>query len=334
MRTRTSLCLLACCCAALAGCTAATPKGPNTTVTTPAVGRPPAPASLQAALASEAFTPYTGVSVATGDGLAPGETIAALHTACMNDAGYGQYANNTLWNEDVVGGLAFEALPSAPWGQPYGPWGYIGAAEAAHDGFNTPAVVVGSAVNDNPPGLPAGAQAAAGTCLGMVDNFDNAQFATSMAGLVTMSNDIVNDVGEDPDVKNATRAWSACMASNGYPAADPRTLPNQQTHGLARPPGLYNPATRLSGLTPAQNKAQIAAAVADADCTNASDLAGIYFAVQASYAQQLVTANQQALGAAVRQYKANYAKELTKLPALLRTTSAILARPGPRGNPG
>jgi len=327
MRTRTGLGLLACCCAALAACTAAAPKGPDTTVTTPAVGRPPAPASVQAALSSEAFTPYTGLSVATGDGLAPGETIAALHTACMNDAGYGQYANNTVWNQDVLGSLAFEALPEAPWGKPYGPWGYTGTAEAAQDGFNTPGVVVGSAVNSNPPGLPAGAQAAAGKCLNIVDDFDDAQFATSMAGMVTISNDIYNDVGQDPDVKNATKAWSACMASNGYPAAEPNTLPDNETRGLGGPHGLSNPATTPSGLTPAQNKEQIAAAVADADCTQATDLAGIFFAVQASYEQQVVTANQQALGAAVRQYKASYARELSKLPALVRSAPAHAARP-------
>ena len=73
-------------------------------------------------------------------------------------------------------------------------------------------------------------------------------------------------------------------------------------------------------------------AVADADCTQATDLADIFFAVQASYEQQLVSANQQALGAAVRQYKANYAKELGKLPALLKTTSDIPNLPGP-GSP-
>jgi hypothetical protein len=325
MRTRTRLCLLACCCAALAACTAAAPKGPDTSVSTPAVGRPPAPASLQAALSSEAFTPYTGLSVTTGDGLAPGDTIAALHTACMNDAGYGQYANNTPWDEDVMGGLAFEALPAAPWGQPYGPWGYVGTTEAEQEGFNAPAVVVGSAVNFNPPGLPAGAQAAAGECLKIVDDFDNAQFATSMAGMVTMSNDIYNDVGQDPDVKNATKAWSACMARNGYPAAPPAQLPSNELRSLgvtaqsqANSPG--------SGLTPAQNRAQIASAVADAHCTLAADLAGIFFAVQASYEQQVVSANQQALGAGVRRYKASYAKELSKLTALLRTTSATPAR--------
>jgi hypothetical protein len=80
--------------------------------------------------------------------------------------------------------------------------------------------------------------------------------------------------------------------------------------------------------------------VADADCTQSADLAGIYFAVQDSYEQQVVDANQQALNAAVRQYKAAYAGELSKLPALLRTTSATpelpqwAVRPGGRGHVG
>ena len=86
--------------------------------------------------------------------------------------------------------------------------------------------------------------------------------------------------------------------------------------------------------TAAQNQAQIAAAVTDADCTLSTDLGGIYFAIQASYERQLATANQQALNVAVREYKANYAKELSKLPALLRTASATLELPGPAGKPG
>jgi hypothetical protein len=63
-------------------------------------------------------------------------------------------------------------------------------------------------------------------------------------------------------------------------------------------------------------------AVTDAGCTDSADLAGIYFAVLASYEQQVVNANQQALTSAVRQYRAAYARELTKLPSLLKTARA------------
>jgi hypothetical protein len=71
-------------------------------------------------------------------------------------------------------------------------------------------------------------------------------------------------------------------------------------------------------------------AVADANCTLSSDLAGIYFAVQANYEQQFVSANKQELDAAVRQYKAAFAQALKTMPALLRTASAIPSLPGPR----
>jgi hypothetical protein len=112
----------------------------------------------------------------------------------------------------------------------------------------------------------------------------------------------------------------------------------QTMYGGKRPVNIGAP------VSAAANQAQIVAAVTDANCTQSADLAGIYFAVQASYEQQLVNAsyeqqlvnaNAQALGAAVRQYQAAYAKELSELPALLRATSAIPELPhGPSGPGG
>lgn len=101
-----------------------------------------------------------------------------------------------------------------------------------------------------------------------------------------------------------------------------------------QPPARVRARPRGTGPTAAQNQAQIAEAVTDADCTQSTDLGGIYFAIQASYEEQFVTANQQALNAAVREFKTNYAKELSKLPALLRTTSATPDLPGVGGKPG
>ena len=63
MRLRTGWPLLICC-AVLAACTASGPKGPAATVTAPAVGRPPAPASVAAAMGSEAFTAYAALGAA------------------------------------------------------------------------------------------------------------------------------------------------------------------------------------------------------------------------------------------------------------------------------
>jgi hypothetical protein len=132
------------------------------------------------------------------------------------------------------------------------------------------------------------------------------------------------------------------MARNGYNSTDPDSLANQElvALGLRLAPGSSSGPALGSSPTATQNEAQIAAAVTDAGCTRSADLAGIYFAIQASYEQQIVTSNQQALNVAVRQFKAAYAKELNRLPALLRTASATPNLPsapgkhGSRGRPG
>ncbi len=327
---RAGLSVLVCCCAGLtaAACTAGAPAGPDATVTTPSASRPPAPSSAQAALSAEAFTPYAGLGASADDGLAPGDTYGALHTACMNDAGYGQYAAEALFGVRENRGLAFA--------QPSGPWGYLGTALAAQDGF---AAASGGGGQPGGPGsapvplasLPAGPQAAAGKCLNIVADFNDAQFAGSMAGIETMNDDISTDVVQDADFKQATKAWSACMARHGYSSPDPGTLARQEEASLGLIQPIGEPA---SSPTAAQDSAQIAAAVADADCTQAADLAGIYFAVQASYEQQFVSANQQALNTEVRQYKAAFARELSRLPALLRTASATPEMPGGARRPG
>jgi hypothetical protein len=316
-------------CAVLTACTAS-PKGPAATVTTPAVGRPPAPVSAQAALSSEVFTPYAGLGAVDNDGLAPGDTYDALHTACMNDAGYGQYASQAPYPVRTNRGLAFA--------QAFGPWGYIGTALAAQDGFlagsplATGAGGPGGGASGPGPGpglgggpfsnLPTGAQAAAGKCFNILENFNNAQLAHSMAIIETLNNYISTDAVNDGEFKAAMRNWSACMARHGFSSADANTFSRQELVTL----GLISHGPAVSGPpgapTTAQNNEQIAMAVTDANCTLSSDLAGIYFAVQANYEQQFVSANQQALDAGVRAYKAAFAKTLTSLPALLRTTSA------------
>jgi hypothetical protein len=120
-------------------------------------------------------------------------------------------------------------------------------------------------------------------------------------------------------VKNAMQAWDACMARNGYHVTDPQTAARNEMSSVLGGGRHINAGQQISS---SANEAQIAMAVTDADCTQSSDLAGIYFAVQASYEQQIVSANQQALATAVQQYRAAYAGELRKLSSLLKTTRA------------
>jgi hypothetical protein len=312
MRTRTGLGLLAGCCAALAACTAAPPKGPDTTVSTPSVGRPPPPASAQAAVSAEAFTPYAALGTSSHDGLAPGESSDALASACMSAAGY-PGANPSGIVPGYIGGELYDL--SFPW--PWGGWGYLGAADAQQHGFNLFQLL------PNQPAIPAAEQAPADKCTTIVQDFGNAVDDRPLAGIFTLANDISTDVAHDPAVKTATRAWSACMAKNGYSFDQPQAVWGQEMKAMYGPP----PANSSAPVSPSAEHTQLAAAVTDSGCTQSSDLAGTYFAVQASYEQQLVTANQQALAAAVSAYRAAYQTELTKLPTLLRTAKAQPFRP-------
>ena len=323
MRTRTGRWLLICCCAGLAACTAGAPNGPNVTVTTPSVGRPPPPSSAQAALSRDAFTPYAALGQSDNDGLAPNESNSALAEACMAAAGYPSAGPDAL-------PIAIRAV-SLAFSQPWGEWGYLGVAEAEQYGFRVPP---GSALNAlginlqlpgnaNPPSLPAAEQAAAQKCFTIGQKFFDASQSGALAGIQTLSSDILNDVSQDSAVKKATGVWAACMAKNGY--SQPQNLFFHEMQDMYGNSHQINPGAQVST---AANQAQLAAAVTDATCTQSADLAGIYFAVQASYEQQLVSANQQALTAAVQRYRTAYQKELSQLQDLLRTAKAVPVRTG------
>jgi hypothetical protein len=322
MRIRAGLGVMIWSCAALSAC-AATPKGPDATVTTPAVGRPPPPASAQAALSSEAFTPYASLGIFSNDGLVPGESSFSLAAACITAAGYPSAGYSRVYQS--IAGPAGNLAVAIPWGG----WGYLGAADAQQYGFRFP---LGSALGivlqpTNQPSLPPAEEAAADKCGTIVQTFSTAADDGPLAVIGTLGNDISSDVVQDPAVKAATRAWTACMAKNGYSADQPFGFDQEQQASLHAPP-----------LSASAQQAQLAAAVADAGCTQSSDLAGIYFAVQASYEQQLVTANQQALAAAASAYRAAYARQLSKLPALMQTAKAqpfrSAAQPARRGRSG
>ena len=334
MRIRTGLCLLACC-AALAACTADPHKGPNTSVTTPHVGRPAPPASAQTALSSEPFTPYAALGLSNNDGLAPNESSFTLGGACMSAAGY-----PNVNDADVPFGLHLGGPETLAFTQPWGSWGYLGAAEAQQNGF---LASIGSAltqlgVNGTPgsaASLPQAEQSAAFKCSTIEQNFTNAVEKGPLAGIQTLSNDILSDVSHNPAVKSATQAWTACMTKNGYTFQGPQDVSfteMQNMYNGGKPGGIHiTPGTQVS---PSAQRTQLAAAVTDSDCTLSTDLAGIYFAVQASYEQQLVNMNQQALSTAVKQFRAAYRQELTKLSALLRTTKAVPFPKPPNGKTG
>jgi hypothetical protein len=314
--------VISCCalltCTGLAACTASAPKGPDVAVSTPSVGRPQPPSSVQAALSRMAFTPYAALGQSNNDGLAPNESSYALAQACLTVAGYPGAGNVPFAVRLGPANLSFA--------QPWGAWGYLGTAPAQQYGFRAPAgsalSTLGINVNpapSNPADLPPAEQTAIGKCSTISQEFTDAVGKGPLAGILTLSNDIANDVRKDAAVKNATQQWSACMTRNGYSYQQPQDVFFDQIQKMFGGRRQINPGDTVST---AANQAQIAAAVTDATCTESADLAGIYLAVQASYEQQIVNANAQALNSAVQQYKAAYAKELKKLPSLLKTAKA------------
>jgi len=313
-RGRTAVAVLLCGCAGLAAtaCSAgSSAKQPATGVTAPSVGKPPMAPSIAAALARQAFTPYAELGDAASDGLAPNEATSSLGAACLTDAGY---PNDT---GDLPGGVQVgDALTGTT---AFGQWGYVGTTRAAQDGFGP-----GGLGAPGPSDLSDAAQAAIGRCSTIMENFAVAQEHSSLAGIQTLGQAIRSDDFKDPSIARATKAWSACMARNGYDYATPNELINSAFNVLR--------AASQAGtsLTAAQKAAQIAGAEADAACTQSTDLAGIYFAVQAAYEQQVVDANQQQLAKAVQQYRAAYQKELGNLRTLLTTTPTSPPGHGPQ----
>jgi hypothetical protein len=322
IRSLAGMALAGACCAGLAACTAATSSGPINTVTTPAVGKPAAPDSVEAALAHMALYPYTILGQADNDPLAPGESDTALGIACVAQAGY-PGAGDSL---GVSVRATFVGLGIA---QDWGAWGYVGAADARQHGFLAPP---GKALQELgvdaspqiPSSLPTQEMDAVQKCSTIKFDFLNDTFNGPLAGIAAIATDISKDVADDPAVKSASTAWVACMAKNGYHYASPQAAGKAQMATISGGTGQINSGT----ISPSVNSAQIAAAVTDASCTSSSDLGGIYFAVEASYDQQVVSANQTALAAAVQEFRSAYAKEISALPHLLATTKA---NPFPNG---
>jgi hypothetical protein len=328
-RPLSRIALASACCAGLAACTAASSSGPINTVTPPAVGRPTPPDSVDAALARMALYPYTILGQSDNDPLAPGESDTELGTKCMATAGY-------PGTENLLGIQIRASAAGLGFAQDYGAWGYVGVTDAHQTGFRpTPGKALdelgigGSSPQDpSSANLSAAEQDAVNKCNTIKFNFLNSMFNGPLAGINAIVNAVDTDLTNDSSIKNATKAWSQCMARNGYNYATPEAAAKAQLGAMFGGNGnQINGATQIS---PSANAAQIAAAVSDANCTTSTDLAGIYFAVEASYEQQIVSANQTALATGVQQFRSAYAREISDLPHLLATTKANAFPTGPK----
>ena len=143
-----------------------------------------------------------------------------------------------------------------------------------------------------------------GLCRGAGDHGDNAQFA---AGTETMNDAISSDMVQDPNLKNATKAWSAGMAKNGCTSPEADTLANQEpeavfaaTLGSGPTPGAEQGADRdgrgRCGLHPGHGPASTSPSRAATSSRSATPTSKPSTPLSAST-------------------RANYAEELSELPA-------------------
>jgi hypothetical protein len=321
IRSLAGLALAGACCTGLAACTAASSSGPINAVTTPAVGKPTPPDSVDAALARMPLYPYTILGQSDNDPLAPGQSDTALGTKCMAAAGY-------PGAQDMLGIAIRSSAVGLGLAQDWGAWGYLGSADAQQYGFRPTSgkaldeLGIGGASPQNPSNAnqTTAEKDAIDKCDAIKFNFLNDMFNGPLAGINAIASAISKDLADDPAVKSATKAWSQCMARNGYNYATPQAAAQAQQAAMFG--GNGNQINAGQTIAPSVNSAQIAAAVTDANCTSSTDLAGIYFAVEASYDQQVVSANQAALAAAVREFRSAYTREISELPHLLATTKA------------
>ena len=89
--------------------------------------------------------------------------------------------------------------------------------------------------------------------------------------------------GTDPRVQEATRRWTDCMRGKGYAVKDSLTVVNQ-----------FDLTTKLP--TPVE----VAIATADVECKRASNLVGVWYAVEVAYQNSSIRNNIQRLEASRR----------------------------------
>src|SRR5262249_5537172 len=149
--------------------------------------------------------------------------------------------------------------------QPFGPWGFVGTTLAAEQGFmagNEPLTGPGPAGGPF-GGLPTAARAAAGKSFNILENCNNAQYTQSTSIIDTLNNYISTEVGKHGELRRARGFWSACMAKDGFSTPVPSSFWQQALTALGqRPPSVGNPSGPPAPPTAAQNKQQIAMAVA------------------------------------------------------------------------
>lgn len=138
------------------------------------------------------------------------------------------------------------------------------------------AVLTGSSDGGDAPGQATGRDIPEGGCFGEVDR------TLAQRGVIIQDDELVSTINiegmsrstQDPRLKQAFAAWSACMKGKGYTYATPKEA---------------NQDPRWS--TPTASAEEIGTAVADLACMTENNVVGTWFAVESAYQKQQIEAN-------------------------------------------
>jgi hypothetical protein len=274
----------------IAGC-AGGPAVQAPLVPAPTIGRAPAsPASYLAAIID---LPWHLYIQDPRQALIVEQAELVLVVQCMRHRGYGTFTQSMM--SYAVPDLAQE---------PGGPYGWIDGAKARKYGFHS-SPADGASLHQASVRLSGAQNRALRACSASAGSTLQAGRMIDPASLVNqMAAQAWSLAAGDARVRTATARWSSCMRAHGFRYSAPPT------------------ADQWLATSRMVSRAEIATASADAACTASTDLAGIFFAVDAGYQRELIgreTAKLAAIGAELR-------AETARAAAVLAHASAGQAR--------
>jgi hypothetical protein len=251
-------------------------------VPAPAIGAAPAsPASYIAAITDLPWRPYIQDP---RQALVVERAELVLAVQCMRHRGYRTFTQSMM--NYAVPDLAQE---------PGGPYGWIDGAKAAKFGFHT-SPADGVSIHQAPVRLSGAQDRALRSCTAGANS-------ALQAGRVIDPGNLVNQMAaqawsltaDDTRVKTATARWSSCMRARSFRYSAPPM------------------ANRWLAKSGTASQAEIATASADAACTASTDLAGIFFAIDAGYQRELISRERATLAAIGAELRAETGRAATVL---------------------
>jgi hypothetical protein len=242
---------------------------------------PMAPTSYLAGVASLPWRDYVQSPAQAAAGQ---QAKFAVTVTCMHRRGYSDFRKS----------LIQYASPDFSY-EPGGPYGWIDKRKAARYGFHSSPADYAT-VHMSAAHISTVENARLEACLSQAaEELDGGKASDPRNLANQLFETSWNLATRDPRVRAATERWAKCMHRHGL--------------NLLSPPEAAN----WAGKTPNASPREIVIATADADCTESSGLAGVFFAVDAGYQRELIRANASALASVAAGISAENRRDAAEL---------------------